>query len=155
MAQYLVVLGGMPLEVTDLEIRDLSPPKKPDPDAGKQKYEPTERETTALDRYRAQKATAPAAPRMKVTNDKKAATIAPDHPDQPLACALLKEALGTVSDDFMNGLLSQLAQMPVRTAAKPTNTRLILCCQWSQASSLRISLRQCWRHRWPLFTGPP
>jgi hypothetical protein len=33
---------------------------------------------------------APAAPRMKV--DKKAATIAPDHPDAPLACALLREA---------------------------------------------------------------
>jgi hypothetical protein len=90
MAQYLVVLGGMPLEVTDLEIRDLSPPKKPDPDAGKQKYEPTERETTALDRYRAQKATAPAAPRMKVIDGKKKVT--PDHPDQPLAWALLREA---------------------------------------------------------------
>ena len=97
------------LEVTDLEMSDLSPPKKPDPDAGKQKYEPTEREKTALDRYHAQKAAAPAAPRMKVTNGKKAATIAPDHPDVPLAYALLKEALGTVSDDFINGLLGQLA----------------------------------------------
>ena len=87
----------------------MSPSKKLDPDAGKQKYEPTEREKTALDRYRAQKAAAPAAPRMKVTNGKKAPTIAPDHPDQPLACALLKEAIGTVSDDFTNGLLSQLA----------------------------------------------
>jgi hypothetical protein len=93
-----------------MEIRDLSPPKKPDPDAGKQKqeYEPTELEKTALDRYRAQKATAPAAPRMKVTNGKKA-TIAPDHPDQPLADALLKEALGTVSADFASGLINQLA----------------------------------------------
>jgi hypothetical protein len=90
-------------------VRDLSPPKKPDPDAGKQKYEPTEREKTTLDRYRVQKATAPAAPRMKVTNDKKAATIAPDHPDQPLAYALLMEAIGTVTVDFGNGLLKQLA----------------------------------------------
>jgi hypothetical protein len=70
----------------------LSPPKKPDPNSGKQKYEPTERETTALDRYRAEEATAPAAPRIKVTNGKKAATIAPDHPDRPLAGTLLKEA---------------------------------------------------------------
>jgi hypothetical protein len=94
-----------------LETRDLSPPKKPDPDAGKQKqeYEPTELEKTALDRYRAQKAAAPAAPRMKVTNGKKAPTIAPDHPDMPIADALLKEALGTVSVDFRNGLLGQLA----------------------------------------------
>jgi len=99
----------MLLEVTDLETRDLSPAKKPDPDAGKEKYEPTEREKTALDRYRVEEATAPAAPRMKVTNGKKAATIAPDHPDRPLAGTLLKEALGTVSVDFMNGLLTQLA----------------------------------------------
>ena len=92
-----------------MEIRDLSPPKKPDPDAGKQKpeYEPTELEKTALDRYRAQKAAAPAAPRMKVTNGKKAASVAPDHPDKSLARAL--QALGTVSVDFMNGLLRQLA----------------------------------------------
>jgi hypothetical protein len=88
-------------------MRELSPPKKSDPDTEKKKYEPTEREKTALDRYRAQEATAPAAPRMKV--DKKAATIAPDHPDVPFAYALLKEALGTVSVDFTNGLLGQLA----------------------------------------------
>jgi hypothetical protein len=85
----------------------LSPPKKPDPDAGKQNYEPTEREKTALDRYSALKATAPAAPRMKVIHGKKKVTA--DHPDEPLAYALLREALGTVNVDFMNGLLSQLA----------------------------------------------
>ena len=96
------------MELTDSEMRDLSPPKKSDPDAGEQKYEPTEREKTALDRYRAQKATAPAAPRMEVIDGKKKVT--PDHPDQPLASwALLREALGTVSVDFRNGLLSQLA----------------------------------------------
>jgi hypothetical protein len=88
-------------------MKDLS--KKLDPAAGKQKYEPTEREKTALDRYRAPKAAAPAAPRMKVINDKKEPTIGPDHPDRPLAYALLEEALGTVSVDFTNGLLSQLA----------------------------------------------
>ena len=97
----------MHLELTDLETSDLSPPKKPDPDEGKQKYEPTELEKTALDRYRAQKPTAPAAPRIKVIDGKK--NIAPDHPDRPVACALFKEALGTVSVDFVNGLLSQLA----------------------------------------------
>jgi len=85
-------------------MRDLSPPKKPDPNG---EYEPTEREKTALDRYRAQKATAPAAPRMKVIDGKKKVTL--DHPDEPLAWALLREALGTVSLDFVNGLLKQLA----------------------------------------------
>jgi hypothetical protein len=87
-----------------LEMKDLRPPKKP-----KQKYEPTEREKTALDRYHAQKAAAPAAPRMKVINDKKEPTIAPDHPDKPLAYALLMEAIGTVSVDFVTGLFKQLA----------------------------------------------
>ena len=37
----------MPVELTDSEMRDLSSPKKSDPDAGEQKYEPTEREKTA------------------------------------------------------------------------------------------------------------
>jgi hypothetical protein len=40
--------------VTDLEMRDLSPPKKPDPDAGK--YEPTAREQAVLGKYKAQTA---------------------------------------------------------------------------------------------------
>jgi hypothetical protein len=44
-----------------------------------------------------------------VTNDNKAATIAPEHPDEPLAYTLLMEAIGTVSVDFGNGLLKQLA----------------------------------------------
>ena len=87
----------------------MSPPEKSDPNTEMKSYEPTEREKASLDRYSTQKAAAPAAPRMKVTNGKKAPTIGPDHPDQPLAWALLKEALGTVSVDFKNGLLSQLA----------------------------------------------
>jgi hypothetical protein len=86
---------------------DLSPHKKSDPDSEKKKYEPTAREKAALDRHAALKAAAPAAPRMKV--DKKAATIAPDHPDQQLAYVLLREALGTASVDFIDGLVSQLA----------------------------------------------
>ena len=83
----------------------MSPQKKPNPDAGKAKYERTAREKTALNRFIA----APAAPRIKVTDGKKAPTIKPDHPDEPLGYLLLMEALGTVSLDFMNGLLSQLA----------------------------------------------
>jgi hypothetical protein len=98
----------MRLEVTDLEKRDLSPPKKPGPDAGKQKYEPTEREKTALDRYHAQKATAPAAPRIKVSAGEKATVISLDHPDELVGLALLTQALGTVDRDFVSGLLTQL-----------------------------------------------
>jgi hypothetical protein len=83
--------------------------KKSERNAGKAKYRPTEREKTALQQYLVRRAHAPAAPRMKVTDGKKAPTLAPDHPDEPLAYALLSEALGTASVDFMNGLLSQLA----------------------------------------------
>jgi hypothetical protein len=97
----------MPVELTDSEMRDLSPPKKSDPDAGEQKYEPTEREKTALDRYRAQKATAPAAPRMKVIDGKKKVT--PEHRTNRLRGRCSGRRLGTVSVDFGNGLLSQLA----------------------------------------------
>jgi hypothetical protein len=119
-------MGALPVELTDSEMRDLSPPKKSDPDAGEQKYEPTEREKTALDRYRAQKATAPAAPRMEVIDGKKKVT--PDHPDQPLAWALLRRRSG-LSASILGMGCSVSWQMPVRTAAKSTKTRLILCCQ--------------------------
>jgi hypothetical protein len=84
----------------------LSLHKKPNPDAGKAKYEPNAREKTALDQYNAHVAAAPAAPRIKVIDGK---TVMPDHPDERLACKLLMEALGTASADFTVGLLSQLA----------------------------------------------
>jgi hypothetical protein len=87
----------------------LSPQKKPNPDAGKAKYERTAQEKTALDQLAARVAAAPAAPRIKVTDGKNAPTIKPDHPDERLGYALLMEALGTVSVDFLVGLLDQLA----------------------------------------------
>ena len=87
----------------------MSPQKKPNPDAGKAKYERTAQEKTALDQFIAHVAAAPAAPRIKVTDGKKAPTIKPDHPDERLGYALLMETLGTVSVDFLVGLLDQLA----------------------------------------------
>ena len=81
--------------------------KENNPNTGKAKYEPTVREKIALDRYAALVAAAPAAPRIKVIDEK---TVTPDHTDKPLAYALLMEALGTVSVDFRNGLLSQLVK---------------------------------------------
>lgn len=41
--------------------------------------------------------------------NRKRPAIALDHPNQTIAYSLLKEALGTASYDFVNGLLSQLA----------------------------------------------
>src|SRR5215467_15876532 len=93
------------LQVTDLEMRDLTPSKKPDPNAGK--YQPTAREQAALARYEAQTA-AENTPRIKVSHDKKGTAISLDHPDGLIGYALLTEALGTVDGDFVNGLLTQL-----------------------------------------------
>src|SRR5215469_13117169 len=93
------------LQVTDLEMRDLTPPKKPDPNAGK--YQPTAREQAALDKYEAQTA-AEYTPRIKVSVDKKPTAISLDHPDELIGSALLAEALGTVDGDFVIGLLTQL-----------------------------------------------
>jgi len=78
------------------------------PEAEKAPYQPTEREKTALEHYRARVAAAPPAPRMKVTKGDKRAELAPDHPDLPLGSMLLMEALGTVSIDFLQGLMLQL-----------------------------------------------
>jgi hypothetical protein len=86
-----------------------SKPQKPNSDAAKAEYQPTAREQAALDKFAARRAADPPAPRIKVRNDGPLPELSPDHPDQPLAQALLMEALGTVSVDFTNGLLSQLA----------------------------------------------
>jgi len=84
----------------------LSSRKKREPQAPKAEYLPTDREKAAVERYAA--GVAAAAPRIKVTKGEKPA-IGPDHPDTPLGYMLLMEALGTVSIDFVYGLLSQLA----------------------------------------------
>ena len=84
----------------------MSPPKKPDPNAGK--YQPTAREQAVLDKYKAQTA-AENTPRIKVSHDKKGTAISLDHPDGLIGYALLTEALGTVDGDFVNGLLTQLS----------------------------------------------
>jgi hypothetical protein len=75
--------------------------------ATKPKYQPTPREQTAIDNVLArQKARGPA-PRLKL--NKELQEISFDHPSQGVARALLAEALGTEDRDFLNGLLSQLA----------------------------------------------
>src|SRR5262245_24911172 len=84
----------------------LSPPKKPDPDAGK--YQPTAREQTALSKYKDPTA-AEKTPRIKMSHDKKGTAISLDHPDVFTGSVLLAEALGTVDGDFVTGLLTQLS----------------------------------------------
>jgi hypothetical protein len=61
-----------------------------------------------LRKYLDRKATK-TAPRMKVLDDGKAPRISPDHPDEAVGYALLMEAIGTGDDDFLNGLISEMA----------------------------------------------
>jgi hypothetical protein len=85
---------------------------KPEPNAAKAKYEPTSEERTAIDKFDARKA-ASRAPRLKVLN-KDVAQLSTDHPDQGIGFTLLMEALGTADQDFLNGLLGQLANASTR-----------------------------------------
>jgi hypothetical protein len=78
--------------------------KKPVPSVAKQRYEPTSRERTAIEKYLTHNADNPA-PRLKVLNEK----ISLDHPNELIGYALLMEALGTADIHFVNELLGQLA----------------------------------------------
>ena len=82
----------------------MRPQKKPKSDTGKAKYELTARDKTVL----ANVAAALGAPRIKVIDGEKGPTVKADHPHELVGYGLLMEALGAVSFDFMNGLLSQL-----------------------------------------------
>lgn len=92
----------------------MSKRKKARPEPEKAEYKPTDQEIAALKQHIARVAAAPTAPRLKVTQGEKAPTFGMDHPDKLLASALLMEALGTVSVDFVNGLVAQLANVDAR-----------------------------------------
>jgi hypothetical protein len=72
-------------------------------------YEPTPHEQAAMDAYRARKKGKPLAPRMKVSEKDGVTKVAPDHPDPAAAGIRLLEAFGTRDDDFLKGILTQLA----------------------------------------------
>lgn len=84
--------------------------KKREPDAKKAEYQVTARERSALHKFIERKK-ADLAPRMKVVpkEDGKGTKISLDHPDQAVAQGLLMEALGTADDDFVSGLINELA----------------------------------------------
>jgi hypothetical protein len=64
-------------------------------------------EKTAIAKFDARKAASPA-PRLRLLN-KKVPKLSPDHPDEDIGFALLMEAFGTADEDFLNGLVGQLA----------------------------------------------
>lgn len=65
------------------------------------------REQKALHRNLQRSATEAPAPRLKVSDGSR--SIYPDHPNEVIGYKLLAEALGTTSQDFVEGLLCQLA----------------------------------------------
>jgi hypothetical protein len=71
----------------------------------KPEYAPSSQEQTALGKYRARKDGLCPAPRLKVEDN----VVSPDHPDRAVGLALLMETLGTADQDFLQGLLGQLA----------------------------------------------
>lgn len=73
------------------------------------KYQLTEPERVAIGKHLDRNAAAPTAPRVNVRKGKMGQELVLQHPNESVAKGLLMEALGTTSLDFMNGLLSQLA----------------------------------------------
>jgi hypothetical protein len=88
------------------------PNKQPEPAKDLVKpYEPTPFERRTLDTLRERNAKKPLAPRMKVTNEKGATKLVPDHAEPSIAHVRLLEALGTRDFDFLDGLLKQLCNV--------------------------------------------
>ena len=73
-------------------------------------YQPTERETATLALHETRRQVSKASPYWKVIhNDDGPTEVALDHVDLGTASKLLMESLGTVSADFVNGLVNQVA----------------------------------------------
>ena len=78
-------------------------------------YEPTPGERLLMESYFARQAQTPAAPKLKVSDDRSGATeVSPDHPDPRMGLSLLAEALATTDVSFVVGLISQLADAGTR-----------------------------------------
>lgn len=88
------------------------------------KYEPTDRESVALNKQAQRQTEQPPAPRFSVVEDYRGIRVEQDHPDSVVAHSLLKDALGTVDDDFCRGLLAQLSAFDSLGDAAAVETEL-------------------------------
>ncbi len=86
-------------------------------------YEPTKKEQAALAKRAHRLEDEAPAPRIKVLGDGKFAHVSFDHPSNSLAAALLAEALGTTSEDFVLSFLEQLG--PASSSGGGYNERSI------------------------------
>ncbi len=72
-------------------------------------YKPTPFERDRIDARRADKKKSPVPPRLKVTLKDGISEIEIDHPNQAVGAVLLLDAFGTRDEDFLDGLIRQLA----------------------------------------------
>ncbi len=72
-------------------------------------YKPTPQERAAIEAYLARNSEASLAPRLKILQKEGSAKILLDHPEPAFGQLLLMRALGTMDEDFLNGILGQLA----------------------------------------------
>ena len=73
-------------------------------------YQPTAREAATIAIHEERRQVSKVSPRWKVTHKDDCPTeVGMDHVDLATASKLLMESLGTVSGDFANGLIEQLA----------------------------------------------
>jgi hypothetical protein len=85
--------------------------KAPNQTAVAKPYEPTPSEIKAIKTQVARRRERKSAPRMKVTNAEDQIQIENDHPEPALGNILLMETCGTTDQDFLDGILSQLANV--------------------------------------------
>lgn len=87
----------------------MTTPKKVASTVPTKPYEPTPLESSAIEAWRAAHIGKPIVPRFKVTEGKGGAKrVTPDHPDLVTAYALLMQATGSQSSDFLVKLIDQI-----------------------------------------------
>ena len=72
-------------------------------------YEPTAQDRAILEAQQRRRAAKPSHSRIKVDEEGNTHRLGPDHPDAKIGTVRLMEAIGTGSFEFLDGLLSQLA----------------------------------------------
>ena len=77
-------------------------------------YTPTEAEMAPLRRFKKRLAETSAAPRVKVRQEAGGTALAVAHDREGVGLALLADALGTADNDFVQGMLRQLANAVLR-----------------------------------------
>ena len=75
------------------------------------RYEPTPGERSALEAHFERRRRQKPLPRMKLSVSDGVGAISPDHADKATGVSLLMEALGTADENFLEGLLQQLAMV--------------------------------------------